>query len=230
MSRTFTAEELKDISQGFEDSGPGEILKWVVESFDRNDFALACSFAELTVLDMLVKIKKDARIFYIDTGCLFKETRELVAKAEQTYGIKVERFTPLIPKDEMDRQYGPALWKRDPDKCCELLKVEPLKRALKGLKCWITGLRRCESPSRADAPIVGWDAKNGLIKVNPIAKWTDKQVWDYNHANKVPYNELLDRGYPSIGCQPCTSPVKPGDDPRSGRWAGSGKTECGLHK
>ncbi len=230
MGRTFTMEELKKISEGFENKSPQDIIKWVVESFDRDDFALACSFAELTLIDMLVRVKKDARIFYLDTGYLFKETRELVKKAEERYGIKVERFAPLIPKEEMDKKYGPELYKRDPDKCCGILKVEPLKRALSGLKCWITGLRRCESPARANAPIIGWDEKYNLVKVNPIARWTDKEAWDYILANNVPYNELLDKGYPSIGCEPCTSPVEPGEDPRSGRWAGFNKTECGLHK
>lgn len=225
----WTEEELKKVNSALEGKGPEAALKWVIDNFDRNEFALACSFAECVLVDMLVKMKKDARIFYIDTGFLFNETKEVVAKVEEKYGIKVERFAPAYTKEEFLKKYG-ELWKTEPDRCCRMLKVDPLTKALSGVKLWITGLRREESPARANAPIVGIDAKFGIIKVNPIADWTKKQVWDYVTANGVPYNRLLDQGYPSIGCQPCTNPVKPGEDERSGRWAGFNKTECGLHK
>lgn len=229
-SKVWTEEELKGISDSLEGKGPQAALKWVIENFDTNEFALASSFAELTLLDMLVKLKPDARIFYLDTGHLFKETREVVEKAEKKYGIKIERHSSKMTPEEVAEKYGPELWKRDPDECCEILKVQPLKEVLSGLKCWITGLRRAETKNRANAPMVGWDAKFKLVKVNPLVNWSDKEVWDYITANNVPYNTLLDNGYPSIGCRECTNPVAPGEDPRSGRWSGSRKTECGLHK
>ena len=229
MDKAWTEEELKEVNASLEGKGPEAAIKWVVENFRRDEFALACSFAELTLLDMIVKIKPDARIFYLDTGHLFKETLDVVKRAEAKYGIKVERHTACISAKEMDEKYGKELWKTDPDRCCEILKVEPLKKVLSGLKCWMTGLRRTEASTRAGAPIVAWDRKFNLVKVNPIVDWTEKQVWDYIAANGVPYNRLIDEGYPSIGCEPCTRQVAPGEDPRSGRWAGK-KTECGLHK
>ena len=226
----WSQEDLKKVNDSFEGKDPREALKWVVDSFPGEDFALACSFGELVLLDMLVKIKKDARVFYLDTGLHFKETLKLKDEAERMYGIKVERFAPEMSLEEMERGYGPELWRTDPDRCCAIRKVEPLRKALSGLKAWITGIRRDQGLTRKDVPIVSWDEKYGLVKVNPLACWTRKEVWDYIVANKVPYNELLDRGYPSIGCEPCTAQVKEGEDQRAGRWAGHDKTECGLHK
>lgn len=231
MSKTeWTREELRKVSDGLEGRPPQEALQWVADNFERSEFALACSLAELVLLDMLVKIRKDARIFVIDTGLLFKETYALKEKAEKRYGISLEVYSSPVSLERMEEEHGPELWKTDPDRCCAIRKVIPLKEALSGLKVWITGIRREQAPTRADAPIVGWDGKYGLIKVNPLAGWTRKQVWDYICANDVPYNELLDKGYPSIGCEKCTQKAKPGEDPRSGRWTGFEKTECGLHK
>lgn len=230
MSKIWTVEELKEVSDALEGKEPEDALKWVVDNFGTEEFALACSFAEIVALDMLIKIKPDSRVFYIDTGFLFKETLDVVDEAEKRYGIKVERYAPKKTKEEIEKEYGPELWKKDPDRCCEICKVEPLKEALTGLKLWISGIRRYQSSTRANTPVVAWDERNGLIKVSPLAKWTKKQVWDYIALHKLPYNALLDRGYPSIGCEPCTRPVNPGEDPRSGRWSGFDKTECGLHK
>lgn len=230
MTRNWTAEELKEVSDRLESLEPQDALRWVVDNFETREFALACSFAEIVALDMLINIKPDARVFYIDTGYLFQETKDVIESVKNKYGINIERYASKRTEADIAREYGPELWKRDPDKCCELNKVEPLKEALSGLKLWISGVRRYQSPTRANTPIVEWDRKYNLIKVNPLAKWTKKQIWDYITANKLPYNALLDRGYPSIGCFPCTRPVNPGDDPRSGRWAGFEKTECGLHK
>lgn len=227
--KVWTGEELKKASDSLEGRTPQEILRWVADNFDTGEFALACSFAECVLLDMLVKIKPDARIFYLDTGFLFKETLDVVDRVVKKYGIKVERYAPKVSVEEMKKEHG-ELWKTDPDRCCEIRKVAPLREVLSGLKVWISGIRREQAPTRADTPIIGWDAKYNLIKVSPLAAWTKKQVWDYVCANDVPYNKLLDCGYPSIGCEPCTKPVKPGDDQRSGRWTGREKTECGLHK
>ncbi|MDP2689077.1 MAG: phosphoadenylyl-sulfate reductase [Deltaproteobacteria bacterium] len=231
MSKTeWTIEDIRKVSDGLEGRPPQEALQWVADNFERSEFALACSLAELVLLDMLVKIRKDARIFVIDTGLLFKETYALKEKAEKRYGISLEVYSSPVSLERMEEEHGPELWKTDPDRCCAIRKVIPLKEALSGLKVWITGIRREQAPTRADVPIVGWDDKYGLIKVNPLAGWTRKQVWDYICANDVPYNELLDKGYPSIGCEKCTQKAKSGEDPRSGRWAGFEKTECGLHK
>lgn len=230
MNKEWSLEELKRVSDSLEGRPPQEALGWVVANFAREDFALACSLGELVLLDMLVKIRKDARIFVIDTGLLFKETYALKEKVEKKYGIRLEVFSSPVSLEEMEREHGAELWKREPDKCCEIRKVVPLREALSGLKVWITGIRREQAPTRASAPVVGWDLKYGLIKVNPLAGWTRKEVWDYIYNNDVPYNELLDKGYPSIGCEKCTQMVKPGEDLRSGRWTGFEKTECGLHK
>ncbi|MBI5561265.1 MAG: phosphoadenylyl-sulfate reductase [Deltaproteobacteria bacterium] len=229
-TKEWTDEELRAVNASLEGKGPDAALRWVVDNFDRDEFALACSFSECVLVDMLVGIRPGARIFYLDTGLLFKETYEVIEKVCCKYGISVERYTPRLTVAEMEREYGPELWKRDPDQCCEIRKTSAMRAALGGLKLWITGLRREESATRASAPIVGRDVRFGIVKVNPIAAWTRKEVWDYIVRNDVPYNPLLDQGYPSIGCKPCTEPVKTGEDERAGRWAGRAKIECGLHK
>jgi len=228
--RDWTEDELREVNERLEKCTAGDALRWVVDNFGTDEFALASSFAECVLVDMLVKIKPDARIFTIDTGLLFKETTEVIAEVEKKYGIKVERRTPRISVVEMERDFGPELWKRQADKCCEIRKVETLREVLSGLRLWITGLRREETPHRADAPIVGMDAKFGLIKVNPLAAWTAKDVWDYVERHGVPYNKLLDKGFSSIGCAPCTRAAGVDGDERAGRWAGTDKTECGIHR
>ncbi len=230
QDKDWTDTELARVSAELEGKTPQEILRWVVDNFAIEDFALATSLGELTLLDMMVKIEPRARIFCLDTGLHFKETLELKARAEEKYGITIETYSPKMTLEEMEREYGPKLWERDPDECCRIRKVEPLKEVLSGLKLWITGIRRDQAPTRAETPIVGRDAKFGLIKVSPLAAWSTKMVWEYMKENDVPYNALLDQAYPSVGCEPCTSPIVPGEDPRSGRWAGKQKTECGLHK
>ena len=136
----------------------------------------------------------------------------------------------MLSVDEQAAEHGPQLWLQSPDRCCQMRKVEPLRRKLATLDAWIAAIRRDQTPDRAHARKIEWDSKFGLVKVNPICDWSSDMVWDYVRANDVPYNPLHDRGYPSIGCQPCTTPVAHGDDPRSGRWTGLAKTECGLHE
>ena len=229
-TKIWTEDELKEVNAYLDGRAPQDALKWVADNFDASEYALACSFSECVLVDMLVKIRPDARIFYLDTGLLFDETKEVIERVCCRYGISVERYAPLLTLEEMEKAHGPELWKKNPDMCCEIRKLSVMKRALSGLKLWITGVRREEALSRKDAPIVGWDAKFGLIKVNPLAAWTKKDVWDYIYKHDVPYNPLLDQGYASIGCRFCTEPIKPGDDERAGRWVGSTKVECGLHK
>lgn len=230
--KVWTEEELNKVSAELEGSEPEEAIKWLAGNFEREDFSLACSFGpeDVALVDMLVKIKPDARIFYLDTDLLFKESLDVRDRLVEKYGITPERFGPEMTLAQQEKEYGPELWKSAPDKCCGIRKMVPLAEALSGLKAWITGIRRDQAPTRANAPVVSWDAKFNLVKVNPLVRWTSEDVWDYIKANDVPYNVLHDQNYPSIGCVPCTNPVMPGEDPRSGRWAGKEKTECGLHK
>jgi phosphoadenosine phosphosulfate reductase len=232
MQKTWTESELKNISESLEGRAPEDAVRWAVENFEREEISLACSFGaeDVVLVDMLIKIKPDARIFYLDTDLLFKETAEVMEKIIKKYGVTPERYGPKSTLAEMEKEFGPELWKREPDRCCDIRKMVPLAEALSNLRCWITGIRRDQAPTRANAPIVSWDAKFGLVKVNPLVKWTTNDVWDYIKKHNVPYNALHDRNFPSIGCEPCTKPVAPGEDPRAGRWAGFQKTECGLHK
>jgi phosphoadenosine phosphosulfate reductase len=208
-----------------------EILAWAVETLSPR-IAFACSFGaeDVAIVDMLSKIKPDVQIFYLDTDVLFPETYEVRDRIIEKYRPNLVRYSALLTLEEQAEQYGEALWARDPNACCNLRKVEPLKRALASLDAWITGIRREQAPTRANAGVVEVDEKFGLIKVNPLAMWTYKDVWNYIMTNQVPYNVLHDQGYPSIGCIHCTRPVKEGEDPRAGRWAGFDKTECGLHQ
>lgn len=232
MSKTWTESELKNISESLEGKAPEEAIRWAFENFETKEMSLACSLGaeDVVLVDMLVKIKPDARIFYLDTDLLFKETHEVLEKIKERYGVSPERYGAKRSLAEMEQEFGPELWKKEPDKCCDIRKMVPLAEALSNLRCWITGIRRDQAPTRANAPVVSWDAKFGLVKVNPLVRWTTKDVWDYITKNNVPYCTLHDKNYPSIGCEPCTRPVAPGEDPRAGRWAGFQKTECGLHK
>lgn len=231
VKKKLTYDEINDFAKRFENTDVNEVLKWALVTFHPN-IAFACSFGaeDVTLVDMLVKIRKDAKIFYLDTGLFFNETYEVRDKLIKKYGIKPIRYAPEMTLEEMADKYGLELWKREPDTCCRIRKVEPLKKALGVLDAWITGIRREQAPTRANAKVVEWDSKFNLVKVNPLVRWTWKDVWDYIHKNKIPYNSLHDRNYPSIGCEPCTAPVKQGEDPRTGRWKGFDKTECGLHK
>jgi phosphoadenosine phosphosulfate reductase len=226
----LSSDDLKLISDHFEDKQPQDVLRWATDRFTP-DIALACSLGadDMALVDMLSKVAPQTRIFYLDTGVLFKETYELRDTIIKRYGITPIQLLPHLTLDEQAAAHGPNLWERDPDLCCNIRKVQPLTRFLSGLQAWITGIRRDQTPARANAGIVELDKKFQLVKVNPLAKWTEAMVWDYLRANNVPYNPLHEQGYPSIGCVPCTSQVKPGDDPRSGRWKGFKKDECGLH-
>ncbi len=224
------SEELRAISDQFETARPEDLLAWTAEEFGW-DAALATGFgAEGCVLvAMMSRISPETRIFYLDTDLLFPETYALRDELEVRYGVRFERVTSLSLSDQ-DAGYGERLWERNPDLCCNLRKVEPLRKMLGGLRAWITAIRREQSPARAGIGVVEWDKKFGLIKINPLAAWTTRDVWDYIARHNVPYNSLHDQGYPSIGCAPCTTPVQIGETSRSGRWRGAGKTECGLHQ
>lgn len=215
----------------FESASPEDVLKWAVETFG-NGVALATGFgAEGCVLvHLLAQVNPAARFFYLDTDVLFPETYELRDRLEERYGIRFERRATSVTLDEQATKFGEKLWETRPDECCRIRKVEPLRDIVTSLDAWITAIRRDQSPARANAGVVERDAKFGIVKINPLARWSSKDVWNFIVANDVPYNPLHDRGYPSVGCAPCTTPVRIGEDPRAGRWRGTAKTECGLHQ
>jgi phosphoadenosine phosphosulfate reductase len=209
---------------------PQQVLTWAFEKYG-NDVAISSAFGAegMVLIDMASRLRKNFRLFTIDTEFLFPETHNLIDRTEQKYGIKVERvYSPFSP-EEQEQIHGAALWNHDPDQCCNLRKVEPLRRKLKALSAWITSIRRDQTLSRKSAHKVEWDEKFGLVKINPIADWSSKQVWRYLHEHAVPYNPLHDQNYTSIGCTHCTRAIRPGEDSRAGRWSGLDKTECGLH-
>lgn len=209
---------------------PQELLAWAARELGENA-ALASSFGadDVVLIDMIFRMRAPFRVFTLDTDFLFPETYQLISTVEQKYGITVERLHPRLSPDSQAGEFGDELWKRQPDLCCQIRKVEPLTERLKASSAWITGIRREHSPTRANAGKLEWDAKFGLVKLNPIVDWTEAQVWEYIRSHDVPYNPLHERGYPSIGCAHCTRAVLPGEDPRAGRWSGFAKTECGLH-
>lgn len=196
------------------------------------DIAIASSFGaeDVVLIDLAAKSGLPFRVFTLDTDFLFPETYALIDGIESRHGITVERCRPGLTPAEQAREHGDALWTREPDRCCAIRKVEPLKAKLATLEAWITGIRRDQAPTRANAKKLEWDDKFGLWKLNPIADWSAERVWSYIRGNGVAYNPLHDRSYPSIGCTYCTRPVQEGEDPRAGRWSGFAKTECGLHK
>ena len=209
---------------------PQHALSWAFETFG-NTIAISSAFGAegMVLIDMASRINKDFRLFTVDTEFLFSETYNLMDRIEEKYGITIERVYSALSPEEQQRVHGEALWTRNPDQCCNLRKVEPLRRKLGELNAWITSIRRDQTSVRSSAKRIEWDAKFGLVKVNPIVDWSSKQVWRYIHDHDVPYNALHDQDYPSIGCTHCTRAVRPGEDPRAGRWPGFSKTECGLH-
>ena len=207
-----------------------EVLQWAFDSFgSRVQMASGFGVEGMVLIDIAVRIHPDLHVFTIDTDFLFPETYELIERMEKRYKIQVERVRPRLTPQDQEEIYGPALWTANPDQCCALRKVEPLKEKLASLRAWITAIRRDQTVARANARKVEWDQKFRLVKINPIVDWSTRDIWDYVHTHNVPYNSLHNFNYPSIGCTHCTRAVRPGDDPRSGRWAGSQKTECGLH-
>lgn len=224
-------DELELISNPVELESAEAVLRWALREFGP-DVALATGFgAEGCVLiRMLSEIDRNARIFYLDTDLLFPETYELIGVLEARYGVCFEQRTSRLSLTAQADRYGERLWERDPDVCCRLRKVEPLREILSGLRAWITAIRRDQTQARTGARVVERDRKFDLIKINPLAAWSSRDVWRYIKEHDVPYNPLYDVGYNSIGCQPCTTLVQIGENDRAGRWRGIAKTECGLHQ
>jgi phosphoadenosine phosphosulfate reductase len=214
-----------DVVPDLEQSSAQEVLEYMVEQFHPRLY-VACSFQKeaSVIMDMLLKIEPSARFFTLDTGVLFPETYATWKQLEDRYGVKVEVHQGMSLARQAEL-HGDELWNRDPDACCGIRKVEPLKEALSQVDAWISGLRRDQSPSRGSTQKLHWDKKHGLWKANPLADWSEKDVWRYIAEHDVPYNELHDRGYASVGCTHCTLP----GSGRAGRWAGTDKIECGLH-
>ena len=223
-------EKVAELQINAEAWTPEHVLEWAFDSFG-NAVAISSAFGAegMVLIDIASRVRQNFRLFTLDTEFLFPETYNLMDQVEQKYGIVIERVLPLSSPEEQERVHGPALWQRNADQCCNMRKVEPLRRKLGSLQAWITSIRRDQTAARASAGKIEWDDKFDLVKINPIADWSSKQVWRYIHEHDVPYNALHDRDYPSIGCTHCTRAVRPGEDPRAGRWSGSAKTECGLH-
>lgn len=207
-----------------------EILRWAAERFaPRLAFGTAFGPEGLVVLDLVARHRLDVDVFTLDTGLFFPETYELWRQLEARYSRPIRAVRPALGVEAQAAAHGDALWARDPDRCCALRKVEPLREALRGHDAWISAIRRDQTKDRAAAAVVELDLRSGLAKVNPLLGWTSADVWAYLRERGVPVNPLHAAGYPSIGCRPCTSAVAPGEDPRAGRWRGREKTECGLH-
>jgi phosphoadenosine phosphosulfate reductase len=223
-------ENISQLQTAAESWTPERVLGWAFDTFG-SAVALSSAFGAegMILIDIASNVRRNFRLFTLDTEFLFPETYNLMDQVEQKYGIAIERVYPLISPEEQEQAHGPALWLRNPDQCCNMRKVEPLRRKLGELQAWVTSIRRDQTAARARAGKIEWDEQFGLVKINPIADWNSKRVWQYIHERDIPYNALHDRGYPSIGCTHCTRPVRPGEDSRAGRWSGSSKTECGLH-
>ncbi len=221
---------VENIAIELEGARPPDVLRWSYDEFG-SDVAMATGFGieGCVLISMLAETGCDIRLFYLDTDLLFPETYALRDTLEARYDVRFERRATSLSLDQQSTLYGDKLWERQPDECCRLRKVEPLRQMLAGLRAWITGIRRDQSATRANARVVEHDRQFGLIKINPLVAWSAKDVWEYAKRNDVPHNPLLDQGYGSIGCRPCTTPIQIGEDQRAGRWRGKSKTECGIH-
>ncbi|QXE34126.1 phosphoadenylyl-sulfate reductase [Streptomyces sp. GMY02] len=211
-----------------EDAPALEILQWAAETFGKR-FCVTSSMEDAVVAHLASRARPGVDVVFLDTGYHFPETIGTRDAVAAVMDVRVITLTPRQSVAEQDAEYGPRLHDRDPDLCCALRKVKPLEEGLAGYDAWATGLRRDESPTRANTPVVGWDARRGKVKVSPIARWTQDDVDAYVTEHGVLTNPLLTDGYASVGCAPCTRRVLEGEDARAGRWAGLGKTECGLH-
>jgi phosphoadenylyl-sulfate reductase (thioredoxin) len=223
-------ESLAAASATLEGRSAEEILRWAADQYaPKITFATGFGMEGCAIIDIAARHGLPIDVFTLDTGLLFPETYDLWRRLEARYGIVIRAVTPALTVGEQATQEGPGLWGVDPDRCCDIRKMQPLRQTLEPYEAWISAVRRDQTPDRADAPVVGWDGKFDLVKINPLVRWTLDDTRAYVVEHDVPYNPLHDRGYPSIGCWPCTTAVAPGEDARAGRWRGREKTECGLH-
>lgn len=233
----MTRDEISELNKEFETMSADEILCWAMKYFGTQNVALASSFSieDQTLLDMMLKLDKNARVFTLDTGRLHQATYDLIEITRNKYGCRIEMIFP--EKEAVEKmliEKGPNSFYHSQEnrkECCSIRKIMPLRKKLSTLKAWITGLRSEQSEHRKDIKFIDWDETFGLYKINPLADWEEADVWDYIRSNRVPFNRLHDCGYVSIGCSPCTRPVKKGEHPRTGRWWWEidSKKECGIH-
>ena len=224
-------KELGRVALKLEGASAEEILHWALQTY-AGKLTLSVSFGGvegMVLLDLLWRQGAKVRVFTLDTGFLFEETVKFREKVMERYGMPLEVVRPELTVDEQARQFGPRLYGSNPDLCCYIRKVEPQRRALVGYDAWITGIRRAQTEQRANTPVVGWEERFSVAKIAPLASWSTEQLRDYTQKHDVPTNPLLQKGYRSIGCEPCTQKVTDGGQDRAGRWAGSEKNECGLH-
>ena len=221
---------LKALNDQFSDASPGTILNWAYETFGRG-VVMATGFGTsgVVLMHLASQLRVRPTVFYLDTDMLFPETHILKEQISKEFGLQFTRVHSGLSLDEQKTKHGAALWEKSPDTCCHLRKVKPLHSFLKDKGAWISGVRAHQTSARAQADVIQWDTTHQLVKINPLVRWTTADVWSYIRLNELPYNTLHDKGYPSIGCIPCTRPVVEGEDERSGRWAGRNKTECGIH-
>ncbi|WP_415976532.1 phosphoadenylyl-sulfate reductase [Rhodococcus sp. 077-4] len=228
----LTVEELKDIAERgareLDGASPLELLQWTEDNFG-NDFIVASNMQDGVLVHLAAQVHPGVDVLFLDTGYHFAETIGTRDAVEAVYGVNVVNARAEKTVAEQDSIEGKDLFAREPNRCCAMRKVAPLKKELANYSAWVTGIRRVEAPTRANAPLVSFDDAFGLVKINPIAPWSDEQMQAYIDEHSILVNPLVDEGYPSIGCAPCTVKPAPGADPRSGRWAGRAKTECGLH-
>lgn len=232
LKKQFPDTRLEELNEYFQNKSPDKVLEWGFRTFG-SDMVLGTGFGPsgIFLIDRLQTNHIPIPIFYLDTHLFFEETYELRDTLEDRYGIDITRVSPDLSLDEQAEKFGDELWKRNPNRCCYLRKVRPLRNYLSDKKAWVTGVRRNQSETRQQTNIIEWDPENEVIKINPLATWTGDDVWDYINERDLPYNPLHDEGYPSIGCIPCTQPVngEEQEHERAGRWTGSEKTECGIH-
>lgn len=227
-----SVEELKalveEAAPRLEGASAAEVAAWAAENFG-GSLAVACSMADAVLPHVIAEAAPGVDVLFLETGYHFAETRGTRDAVAEVMDVNVVDVLPKQTVAEQDAQYGEKLHDRDPALCCQMRKVEPLARQLEGYEAWVTGVRRDEAPTRANTPVVTFDERHGLVKINPLVDWSFDDLMDYAEQRGVLVNPLVQLGYPSIGCEPCTKPVAEGEDPRSGRWSGSSKTECGIH-
>lgn len=224
----WNAETCAEVNARLEHASAGHIADWAVATFGKN-LGVASSMQDTILPHLFGSRLEGVDVLFLETGYHFAETITTRAEAADRFPITIVDVLPELTVAEQDEKYGKDLFKSDPNLCCQMRKVEPLARALSGYDAWVTGARRVDAVTRSEMPVVSWDAKHGLVKINPLALWDDDAVEAYQVQHDLPRHPLVAQGYPSIGCAPCTRKVAPGEDPRSGRWAGQNKTECGIH-
>ncbi|MFZ2175864.1 MAG: phosphoadenylyl-sulfate reductase [Rhodococcus sp. (in: high G+C Gram-positive bacteria)] len=242
LDTTTTRDDLRRLAaQGaasLDGASAQELLQWTEDTFGsgaeeaaglRDSFIVASNMQDGVLVHLAAQVHPGVDVLFLDTGYHFAETIGTRDAVEQVYGVNVINARAAATVAEQDVAEGKDLFAREPNRCCALRKVAPLKETLSGYRAWVTGIRRVEAPTRANAPLISYDEAFDLVKINPIAAWSDEQMQAYIDEHSILVNPLVDEGYPSIGCAPCTSKPAPGSDPRSGRWAGKAKTECGLH-